>query len=458
MTMRQMGSGLNQNEINIRSDRRRTNFTAAKRLVLMAAWGVLLGLAPAPRCQAAAIILDQAVGEFNASTSAAWHYVDEEGFTVDEWIYGGSSAAIAGASAHASGGHVFPPAGVYSTLSPPVGIGFMNASLDVGAGSNDPWQRFSAGANIFGSIAVPAYYDDNTGSTDFKLLYGYISTGNTVLSIDIPGSGKQYFGSGSGSGIRYSEPGYEGHASFAAELGAAYAENHDFLVFSYLWVAGPAGGGLPGKTPQWPIAAVTPGTLDPESDDAGGGDDDDDDDDDKPGVPPAEVSGAFLTAPSAEFSTPIIAEAGFGKGEDGMLFFDPAWSASYLYTIAHNRATELLIPSALPGGDTEFAVRFGENGEHTYPVTAGVVFDFDAYVPEGVSWFVLSGLDLDVVPDPLADPPFVTGLTFAEDGVAHLRIRAEAALVPEPASATLLCAGGLFALACASIRKRDRRC
>ena len=79
----------------------------------------------------------------------------------------------------------------------------MNASLAVDGGSNDPWQRFSAGANLYSSVAVSAYYDDNTGRTDFKLLYGYRTTGSTVLSIDMPGGlGKQYFGSGSGSGIR----------------------------------------------------------------------------------------------------------------------------------------------------------------------------------------------------------------------------------------------------------------
>ena len=261
-----------------------------------------------------------------------------------------------------------------------------------------------------------------------------------------------------------------------AAFGGDISNSNPSANFVLSYVFAPQGQPLPGLRSNQPLLAGNPGPGDPDYIRPGG---DPPLPPDDSGSPPASVSGTFDFPPKAIYSTPIAAN--YGRGPNPLFFktggsppvgavgvaptnasgstsggelpvasMRAASAGPFLYTVSDNQLTELLIPDALPGGDNEFEIRFGPTGEFTRSISAGVPFNFLSFAPNGVSWFVLSGLDLDNIADPLAGPPLVTGLSFLHDGVQTLRIYAA---VPEPSTWALACLP-LAYMGCVIARRR----
>jgi len=91
----------------------------------------------------------------------------------------------------------------------------------------------------------------------------------------------------------------------------------------------------------------------------------------------------------------------------------------YRYSVAENMFTHFTMPAALPGGDNALQVEVGGN---IVPYTPGDTFDLTQYVAGGVDEFFLSGIDVteDFRLNEVA--PFVSGIRFANDGLADIRI------------------------------------
>lgn len=99
-------------------------------------------------------------------------------------------------------------------------------------------------------------------------------------------------------------------------------------------------------------------------------------------------------------------------GIAGPAYFDPPVASGYLFTSedATLRFSSVVVPAPLPGGDASFNVEFNGGSQ---PLVAGVQFDFETFVPGGVSAFRITGIDLAEGLDPEDPAAFVTGLTFA---------------------------------------------
>jgi hypothetical protein len=68
------------------------------------------------------------------------------------------------------------------------------------------------------------------------------------------------------------------------------------------------------------------------------------------------------------------------------------WNAAYGFQ-SEIPITQFEIPDALPGGDSEFKIVFGQYESHT--LQAGVPFVFTDYAPDGVTAFVVTGFNAD---------------------------------------------------------------
>lgn len=113
---------------------------------------------------------------------------------------------------------------------------------------------------------------------------------------------------------------------------------------------------------------------------------------------------------------------------------------AYRYRVTENLFTHFVLPFSMPAGDSELQV---EVDGQIVPYTPGTLFDFTTYVPGGVSEFFLSGINIEegfLLDEVL---PFVSGLRFAQNGIANLRISPAdiAVLVPEPSTNFLVLIG-----------------
>jgi hypothetical protein len=113
--------------------------------------------------------------------------------------------------------------------------------------------------------------------------------------------------------------------------------------------------------------------------------------------------------------------------------------------------THLLVPSSLGSGDSQFELRIGTN---VLPVVAGTEVSLLGIAPNGVSEFVLAGIDpgaLGTEADPL---DVLVGLRFASSGDAALSIT----VIPEPSSLILASIGSFAAVVMGLRRRRAARC
>ena len=135
-----------------------------------------------------------------------------------------------------------------------------------------------------------------------------------------------------------------------------------------------------------------------------------------------DTTGGYLTSTS---STAVVEEHGYS---DYLAVISPpalsptvppGWSPGYFFSSSDIPFTHFLIPEALPGGDSEFTLIFGEYESHT--LQAGVPFDFTAYASGGVTAFILKGFDADE--GLLSDTafPYEHRFRFAEQGATTIR-------------------------------------
>ncbi len=124
-------------------------------------------------------------------------------------------------------------------------------------------------------------------------------------------------------------------------------------------------------------------------------------------------------------------------------FIDPDVATGYDYAVTSGpNFASVLVPEALPNGDSEFTLDLGIHG--LFALLAGVEFDLLAVVAEGLSSFSILEIDTDEGLDPTDPLAFVTGLTFVDGGEVTVTqdpiVEHVAATIPEPGTF------GLFAL------------
>jgi len=131
-------------------------------------------------------------------------------------------------------------------------------------------------------------------------------------------------------------------------------------------------------------------------------------------------------------------------------FYDPIIATGYDYVATDVPFASVLIPEALPNGDSEFQLLVGSQ---IIDLNAGDTFDLTTIASGGVSAFGIRGIDTSEMIDPNDPTAFVTGLSFAQGGVAS-SFKMTAVIVPEPSSCLAI---GLFAGFAAIRRRRKRR-
>jgi hypothetical protein len=138
-------------------------------------------------------------------------------------------------------------------------------------------------------------------------------------------------------------------------------------------------------------------------------------------------------------------ESASGGGGSAMLIQPTFVVTAYRYQVTENSFTHFILPNGLPGGDSQLEV---EVAGHIVPYTPGTLFDLTQYVPGGVSEFFLSGIDV-AEGFPLDDiSPFVSGLRFARNGAADIRVAPADIFVtvPEPSGAVIFALSACFGI------------
>ncbi len=169
---------------------------------------------------------------------------------------------------------------------------------------------------------------------------------------------------------------------------------------------------------------------------------------------PTSVSGSYLvpiiddygrTNPiySGDRNKPLPLQANLGSAS---AFIATATSepnvVAYGFGVSDNIFTHFTLPFALRNGETEFSVAF--DGQ-VVPYTVGETLDFTQYRPGGIDTFLMFGIDGYIAFDPSEPVPFVSGLQFANNGIADVAI-VPFVSVPEPASVALLALAGLLSI------------
>ena len=144
---------------------------------------------------------------------------------------------------------------------------------------------------------------------------------------------------------------------------------------------------------------------------------------------------------------PVIQDDGFNfdfnVNLNQRVFIDPDIAVGYDYVVDSGpNFASVLIPSALPNGDSAFELHV--NGM-TFDLFAGTAFDFTSLNPFGFDHFSIDGINTNEMLDPSDAFAFVTGLTFVDSGVVSMR--QIPSVVPEPETYAMLLAGlGLLSL------------
>ncbi|MCB1876041.1 MAG: hypothetical protein KDH88_08710 [Chromatiales bacterium] len=141
---------------------------------------------------------------------------------------------------------------------------------------------------------------------------------------------------------------------------------------------------------------------------------------------PGEIVEGPNGVPEFNFDFPIDEN---GIGGIFPIFVDPVVAVGYDYDFTGGpNAASVIIPGALPNGDTEFDLLVPGFG--TFTLTAGVSFDFTALDPLGIAEFSISGIDTSELLDPTDPTAFVTGLTYVAGGVSNLTMTPITTFVP----------------------------
>jgi hypothetical protein len=124
--------------------------------------------------------------------------------------------------------------------------------------------------------------------------------------------------------------------------------------------------------------------------------------------------GSLLTT---DISAGLAAMAVSQNWTPGEVFIDPDYATGYEYASNINFKS-VLIPQALPGGQSTFELVVGDK---TFTLEAGKRFWFakDGGFPDGVPTFTIRGINLVEHLDPTNMNAFVTGLTWMEGNGAN---------------------------------------
>jgi hypothetical protein len=115
------------------------------------------------------------------------------------------------------------------------------------------------------------------------------------------------------------------------------------------------------------------------------------------------------------FTFPGVIIGDNGLGIIDPIFFDPIVSVGYDYSVTGGPLfASVLIPSALPQGDSNFILELPGFGN--YSLLAGTTFNLLGVNPLGFSDFRISDIDPAEMLDPTNPTAFVTGLTFTAPG------------------------------------------
>ena len=149
-------------------------------------------------------------------------------------------------------------------------------------------------------------------------------------------------------------------------------------------------------------------------------------------VPPIGAPDVFLPTIDKDG----VLNFGVAVVNDELYYFDPEYATGYDYIVDSGpNFGSVLIPGALPGGDSLFDLLVPGFG--TYALLAGIEFDLTSLDPLGFSNFGIRGIDVAELLDPGDPLAFVTGLTFVDSGPVSMRMIPVTTDVPEPATLLL---------------------
>ncbi len=154
------------------------------------------------------------------------------------------------------------------------------------------------------------------------------------------------------------------------------------------------------------------------------------------GFAPGGMENPLLPSPIQD--DPLGFVIGIPEPGTGTIFVDPEIAIGYDYQLDGNEVTSVLIPEALPGGDTEFEIVV--DGQSA-PLFAGTEFNFQNEL--GIladDSFQIRGIDPAEGLDPDDAAAFVTGLTFADPNSSST-LTMTPVTVPEPSSLALAAIG-----------------
>lgn len=127
-----------------------------------------------------------------------------------------------------------------------------------------------------------------------------------------------------------------------------------------------------------------------------------------------------------------------GLGRLVPVFVDPIVAIGYDYEVSGGPLFEsVLIPDALPNGDSDFSIEYGNIVE---PIVAGSQYFFPT---GGIDKFRITGINVDEGLNPDDPLAFVTGLTFTGDGEVTVTQNPLTETVPEPSPIVSLAFLGL---------------
>jgi probable HAF family extracellular repeat protein len=133
------------------------------------------------------------------------------------------------------------------------------------------------------------------------------------------------------------------------------------------------------------------------------------------------------------FTFPNVPVGNNGFGTTNPIFFDPIVSVGYDYSVTGGPLfASVLIPSALPQGDSNFILELPGFGN--YSLLAGTTFNLLGVNPLGFSDFRISDIDPAEMLDPTNPTAFVTGLTFTAAGTVTVTQNPITVSVPEPSN------------------------
>ncbi|NCQ86346.1 MAG: PEP-CTERM sorting domain-containing protein [Microcystis aeruginosa W13-18] len=133
------------------------------------------------------------------------------------------------------------------------------------------------------------------------------------------------------------------------------------------------------------------------------------------------------------FTFPNVPVGNNGFGTTNPIFFDPIVSVGYDYSVTGGPLfASVLIPSALPQGDSNFILELPGFGN--YSLLAGTTFNLLGVNPLGFSDFRISDIDPAEMLDPTNPTAFVTGLTFTAPGTVTVTQNPITVSVPEPSN------------------------